>query len=131
VTTARKPLQFSLASIFCLTTGVGCTLGVVLPDGAYAPVVGWCLLAVIYYRQGWNDLLFVHGVLPGISLSMLGMLAAFAVLTQSAGPGSPFRSDFANMAYWLLFVACLAGNIVSQAYYAYLLAVVRPRAGEN
>jgi hypothetical protein len=62
---------------------------------------------------------------------MLAMLAAFAALSQSAGPGSPFRADFANMAYWLLFVACLAGNIVSQAYYVYLLVFVRPHAGEN
>jgi hypothetical protein len=32
------------------------------------------------------------------------------------------------MAYWLLFVACLAGNVVSQAYYVYLLVIVRPDA---
>jgi hypothetical protein len=131
VTTARKPLQFSLGSLFCLMTGIACTLGALLPGGEYAPVVGWCFLAVIYFRQGWTDLLFVHGVLPGISLSMLAMLVAFAAITQSAGPGSPFSADFGNMAYWLLFVACLAGNIVSQAYYVYLLTVVRPRAGEN
>jgi hypothetical protein len=101
-------------------------LAALLPGGAFAPVIAWCLLAVIYYRQGWNDLLFVHGVLPGISLSMLAVLTAMAVLTLSAGPGSPFRHDFPGTAYWLLFVACLAGNIVSQAYYLYLLVVVRP-----
>lgn len=101
-------------------------LAALLPGGAFAPVIAWCLLAVFYYRQGWTDLLFVHAVLPGISLSMLAVLVAMAAITLSAGPGSPFRHDFPNMAYWLLFVACLAGNIVSQAYYIYLLVVVRP-----
>lgn len=127
---ARRPLQFSLGSVFCLMVGLGSTLAALHPAGGYAPVIGWTLLAVIYYRQGWTDLAFVHGVLPAISLSMLAMLAAFATITLSAGPGSPFRHDFANMAYWLLFVGCLAGNIVSQAYYIYLLLVVRPDANE-
>jgi hypothetical protein len=101
-------------------------LAALLPGGSFAPVIAWCLLAVFYSRQGWTDLLFVHAVLPGISLSMLAVLAAMAAITLSAGPGSPFRDDFPNMAYWLLFVACLAGTMVSQAYYVYLLLVVRP-----
>ena len=111
--------------------GLGSTLAALHPAGTYAPVIGWALLAFIYFRQGWTDLAFVHGVLPAISLSMLAMLAVFAAITLSAGPGSPFRHDFANMAYWLLFVGCLAGNIVSQVYYIYLMLVVRPDANEH
>ena len=88
-------------------------------------------MASIYYRQGWTDLVFVHGVLPAISLSMLAMLGAFATINFAAGPGSPFRHDFGNMAHWLLFVACLAGNIVSQAYYVYLLLIVRPGSSSD
>jgi hypothetical protein len=127
---ARRPMQFSLGSVFCLMVGLGSTLAALHSAGGYAPVIGWALLALIYYRQGWTDLVFVHGVLPAISLSMLAMLAAFATINFSVGPGSPFRHDFGNMVYWLLFVGCLAGNIVSQAYYVYLLLVVRPDAKE-
>ena len=123
----RRQLQFSLGSLLCLLVGLGSVLASLLPHGAYAPVIGWGILAVIYYRQGWSDLLFVHGVLPGISLSMLVILAGYAAINLTAGPWAPIREDFANMAYWLLFGGCLAGNIVSQIYYVYLLAVVGPQ----
>jgi len=129
--TSRRPIQFSLSSLFCLIVGLGSVLGSLLPHGAFAPVVGWCILAAFYYFQGWRDLVFVHGVLPGISLTMLAMLSAFAVLNLTGGPWGPFRDDFLAMAYWLLFVGCLAGNIVSQFYYVYLLAVVRPESTED
>jgi hypothetical protein len=111
--------------------GLGSVVGALLPHGAYAPLIGWCILAAFYYAQGWRDLAFVHGVLPGISLSMLAILAVFATLSLTAGPWGLIRDDLAHMGYWLLFVGCLAGNIVSQAYYLYLLAVVRPNAADE
>jgi hypothetical protein len=131
VTRSRRPLQFSLGSLLCLIVGLGSVLAAALPGGAYAPLIGWCILAVIYFRQGWNDLLFVHGVLPGISLSMLAILAVFATFSVTAGPWGPILDDLATMTYWLLFVSCLAGNIVSQAYYIYLLVILGvPKASD-
>ncbi|HEX5105214.1 MAG TPA: hypothetical protein VFV87_15445, partial [Pirellulaceae bacterium] len=62
-----RPWQFSLGSLLCLLVGLGSMLAAALPQGMYAPVIGWAILAAIYWRQGWRDLLFVHGVLPAIS----------------------------------------------------------------
>ena len=125
----RRPIQFSLGSLLCLIVGLGSVLASLLPHGQFAPLFGWAILALIYFRQGWNDLLFLHGVLPGISLSLLSLLAIFAGIHLTAGPWTTIREDFGGVAYWLLFVGCLAGNIISQAYYVYLLLVVAPRAG--
>ena len=90
-------------------------------------MIGWCILAVIYFFQRWSDLLFVHSVLPASSLIILIMVVAIALVNA---PQS-FRPDLANMGYWMFYVACLAGNIVSQAYYVYLLLVVRPGASDE
>jgi hypothetical protein len=119
-----RPLQFSLGSLLCLLVGIGSVLASLVPHGAYAPLVGWCILAILYCRQGWTDLLFVHGVLPAISLSMMAILALFAIVQWTAGPWTAIREDFGNVVYWLLFVSCLSGNLISQIYYVYLLVVV-------
>jgi hypothetical protein len=129
VTRTDRPVQFSLGSLLCLIVGIGSVCASLLPHGQYAPLIGWGILAAIYYRQGWNDLLFVHGVLPAISLSLLALLAVFAGIHLTAGPWTTIREDFASVGYWLIFVGCLAGNIISQAYYVYLLLVVAPKAG--
>ena len=119
-------MQFSLSSLLCLIVGLGSVLAACLPHGAYAPVIGWCILSAFYYSQGWRDLVFVHSVLPAISLTMLAIL----LLNLALGFWS-YADEFANMAFWLLFVGCLAGNIVSQIYYVYLLVVVRPGAEDE
>lgn len=123
-TEPTHPWQFSLGSVLCLLVGLGSVLAATLPQGTYAPIIGWAILAAIYWRQGWRDLLFVHGVLPAISLSMLAILAVAAAVNLASGPWKPLQEDFFSMAYWLLFVACLAGNIVSQVYYVYLLFIL-------
>jgi hypothetical protein len=117
-----RPIQFSIRALLCLTVGIGSVLAACLPHGEFAPVVGWVILALIYYFQGWKDLLFVHGILPGISLLILAILAA-AGLTL-APPGGGFWADTPELGYLLLFVSCLAGNLVSQMYDVYLLFVV-------
>jgi hypothetical protein len=127
VTTAKRPLQISLGSLLCVIVGLGSILAAMLPHGAFAPMIGWCILAVIYFFQRWSDLLFLHFVLPASSFIILLMVLAFAL---RRAPGA-FDPDLANLVYWMFFVSCLAGNLVSQAYYIYLLAVVRPDVGEN
>jgi hypothetical protein len=131
VSTARKPLQFSLGSLFCLIVGLGSVLAGCLPYGKHAPLIGWVLLTVIYYRQGWRDLIFLHSLAPGISVSLLAMLVGAAVFNPSFAPWEVVRDGLSHMAFWLLFVGCLGGNIASQIYYVYLLLVVRPERNEG
>ena len=121
----RRPIQFSLVSLLYLTGGVASILASLLPHGAFGPIVGWIILAILYYRQGWHDLLFVHGVLPGISLSMLAILAV-ATASNSSATAQTYWAELASLGYWLLFASCLIGIVVSQIYYVYLLLVLGP-----
>src|SRR5215203_2968583 len=80
---ANRPLQFSLRTLFFLLVVTGAALATLrdlyllidtqgaAPNWSFAPMVGWLALAAIYCRPGMGDLMFVHGVLPALALSIV------------------------------------------------------------
>src|SRR5215211_6060339 len=122
---ANRPFQFSLRTLFFLLVVTGAALATLrdlyllidtqgaTPNWSFAPMVGWLALAAIYYRPGMGDLLFVHGLLPALALSIVG-LSGLASAADLSDPS--FWSEFLPFAYSLLYGACLAGAAIGLLY---------------
>jgi len=129
---ARQPLQFSLRALILLTIFVASALGVArdvlllvgtqrpVENWSFAPMIGWLALAVLYWRPGYGDLLFVHGLFPAMAVCLLVLAALPSVCMV---PPVEFWREFPPLTYWVLYRSCLLGGIISLAYWLWLWAI--------
>jgi hypothetical protein len=72
------------------------------------------------WRKDRGDLLFVRGLLPGLTISILAIVAV-GTLVQD-----PYLEDSENLplvAYWSLYLTCLVGEFMGLCYALWLLLI--------
>jgi len=130
---APRPLQFSLRTLILITVLAAAVVAIgrdmyslaIAPERAlyrwsFGPMVGWLALTGLMWHKDWDDLMFFRGVLPGLAIAILAIVA---VGSLAQGPSSEFSNGFPVVAYWSLYWSCVVGEGVGLSYGLWLLLI--------
>lgn len=130
---ALQPRQFSLRTLILLTILIAAVVAIgrdlyyfaIAPEVAahrwsFAPMIGWLALTALMWRKDRADLVFVRGLLPGLAIALLAIVA---VGSLAQDPAAGFYDGFPVMAYCLLYLACLVGEVMGLGYGLWLLLI--------
>jgi len=130
---ARQPLQFSLRTLILITIVSAAALAIAgdirlfvrnAEDAffhrSFGPMVGWLAITGLLWRKDLGDLHFIRGLMPGLALAIIAIIAVGSMI-ESPAPG--FSDEFPMFAYWLLYVACVLGEGAGFCYGLWLWIV--------